>query len=99
MMALALLTTGGCVASTGEDLTRAAARSVISRTLVSNYPGLPVEPTLSCIIDNATTPELVSLASDSVTGPTAATVQTVSTVATRAGTLQCLSRGGVSFPT
>lgn len=90
---LILILVAGCapVMST-EELTRSAARSVVTRSLVARYPDLPVEPVLNCVIDNATQAELVGLASDSVTGPTAATAANIAAISSRPETLACLAQ-------
>ena len=89
---LILALTAGCVPMSGEDLTRSAARSVVTRSLAARYPDVPIEPVLNCVIDNATQSELIGLASDSVTGPTAATAGTIAAIASRPATLTCLTR-------
>ena len=93
LLALALiLSSAACVPVTGEDLTRAAARSVVTRSLATRYPDVPIEPVLNCVIDNATGDELIGLASDSVTGPTAATAGTIAAISSRPATLACLAQ-------
>lgn len=90
--ALILALAAGCVPMSGEDLTRSAARSVVTRSLAARYPDLPIEPVLNCVIDNATQSELIGLASDSVTGPTAATAGTIAAISSRPETLACLTQ-------
>lgn len=89
---LILSLVAGCVPMSGEELTRSAASSVITRSLATRYPDLPIEPVLNCVINNASQSELVGLASDSVTGPTAATAATIATISSRPETLACLTR-------
>ncbi|SHJ24423.1 hypothetical protein SAMN04488012_106101 [Palleronia salina] len=84
-----------CTPADRDQVTRSAARSVVSRVVVQQFPGVPVQPAIDCIIDNATTPELVGLASDAVTGPTAATTEVVTRIASRPPTIQCLVGQGL----
>ncbi|CAM4396312.1 hypothetical protein [Palleronia rufa] len=90
------LALAGCTPVSSDQLTRNAARAVVTKTLVNRYPGVPLEPALDCVIDNATTGELLGLASDSLTGPTEATAQTVLTISRRPGTLQCFAGRGMT---
>lgn len=95
---IAALALGGAAACTPADrdqVTRSAARSVVSRVVVERFPNVPVQPAIDCIIDNATTPEILGLASDAVTGPTAATTEQVLRIAQRPPTLQCLATQGL----
>ena len=92
---IGLLALSGCVVPSTEDITRNAAKSTVNRVVVSRFPGLPVEPSINCIIDNATQGEILGLASDSVTGPTEATIQTVFSIIRRPATVQCLASSGV----
>ena len=84
-----------CTPMQRDQVTREAARSVVNRVVVERFPGLPVQPSIDCVIDNATTEELLSLASETVTGPTAASAQTVIAIATRPRTIQCLASEGL----
>ncbi|QFU07863.1 hypothetical protein PARPLA_02151 [Rhodobacteraceae bacterium THAF1] len=92
---LPVLALSACVVPTTQDITRNAAKSTVNRVVVSRFPGLPVEPSINCIVDNATQGEILGLASDSVTGPTEATIQTVFSIIRRPATVQCLATRGV----
>ncbi len=96
--AAALLLAGACVPATGEEIARDAAKSVIGRTVATRFPGLPVQPAVDCLVDNATNEEVLALASDTVTGPTAATTETVLAIASRPRTLNCLAASGATMP-
>ena len=84
-----------CTPMQRDQVAREAARSVVTRVVVERFPGVPVQPSINCLVDNATTDELLSLASEAVTGPTAASAQTVTAIATRPLTVQCLAREGL----
>ena len=96
--ALAVLCAAALAACTPADqdrLTRDAARAAVTPVLVERFPGVPLEPALNCVIDNATSRELLSLAADSVIGPTANTVEIVNNIVSRRGTLTCLLASGL----
>ncbi|MBJ3763935.1 hypothetical protein ILP92_14375 [Maribius pontilimi] len=95
LVLLGTLAIVACTPAARDDVTRSAARSVVSRVVIDRFPSVPVQPAIDCIIDNATTNELVGLASDAVLGPTAATTETVSRIAQRPQTLQCLATEGL----
>jgi len=84
-----------CTPAQQDELTRDAAKRVVRPILQERLPGVPVEPATDCIIDNATSGELLSLAADAVTGPTANTVEIVSDIATRPETIRCLATEGL----
>lgn len=84
-----------CTPMQRDQVTREAARSVVNRVVAERFPGLPAGSTIDCVIDNATMDELLSLASETVTGPTAASTQTVSAIATRPRTIACLASEGL----
>ena len=96
MLIVAGLVLGACTSMQRDQVTREAARSVVTRVVVERFPGLPVQPSIDCVIDNATTDELLSLASEAITGPTAASTQTVAGIATRPRTIQCLASEGLA---
>ena len=84
-----------CTPQQQDELTRDAAKRAVRPVLEQRLPGVPVEPATDCIIDNASSRELLSLAADAVTGPTANTVEIVSDIATRPETIQCLATEGL----
>ena len=94
IFATLLLFLAGC-ATTADDLTRDAAKSVVRPVLQEQFPGIPVEPATDCIIDNASAEELLALAADAVTGPTASTVQVIGNIASRPETITCLASDGL----
>ena len=91
-LALPLL---ACTVEQQDELTRDAAKRVVRPVLEERLPGVPVEPATDCIIDNASSGELLSLAADAMTGPTANTVDIVSDIATRPETVRCLATEGL----
>lgn len=90
-----VLALAACTPQMQDELTRDAARTAIRPVLEQRFPGVPLEPASDCVIDNATSVELLSLASDAVTGPTASTVQVVGNIAARPETIQCFVNEGL----
>ena len=84
-----------CSPAAQEQLTRDAARTAVRPVVADTFPGVPLDPAVDCVIDNARGNELLSLAADAVTGPTANTVEIVSNIVRRPGTLTCLAEDGL----
>lgn len=84
-----------CTPGIQDQLARDAAKTAVRPVLQQRLPGVPVEPATDCIIDNATASEILSLAADAVTGPTANTVQIVSNILVRPDTITCLANEGL----
>ena len=84
-----------CSPQTQDQIARQAAKSTVARVVADKYPGLPVEPALDCVIDNASSTQIYALAADSVTGPTASTVEVVSDIVSKPETLTCLAAEGL----
>ncbi|WP_413720514.1 hypothetical protein [Silicimonas sp. MF1-12-2] len=84
-----------CTPQMQDELTRDAARTAVRPVLEQRFPGIPLEPATDCVIDNASSSELLALAADAVTGPTANTVEIVSDVVSRPATIECLAREGL----
>lgn len=93
VVALAALT--ACTPEIQDELTRDAAKSVVRPILAERLPGVPVEPATDCVIDNANSRELLTLAADAVTGPTASSVEIVADIVTRPDTIRCLVNEGL----
>lgn len=93
MLSITLLL--ACTPAQQDELTRDAAKRAVRPVLAERLPGVPLEPATDCIIDNASSRELLSLAADAVTGPTANTVEIVGDIATRPETIRCLAEEGL----
>ena len=92
---VALITLIACTADQQNDLTRSAAKRTVTPIVQDKFPGVPVEPSVNCVIDNASSRELISLASEAVTGPTASSVEIVANIVSRPDTLECLVTSGL----
>lgn len=84
-----------CTADQQDELARDAAKKSVRPVLQERFPGVPLEPATDCIIDNASSKEILSLAADAVTGPTASTVEIVGNIASRPDTIRCLAEEGL----
>ena len=94
-MILAALLLSACTPQMQDELARDAAKNAVRPVLQDRLPGVPVEPATDCVIDNATSREILALAADAVTGPTANTVEIVSDILARPETLTCLATEGL----
>ena len=92
---LFLLVLAACTPGMQDELARDAAKSAVRPVLEERFPGVPLEPATNCVIENATANEILSLAADAVTGPTANTVEIVSDILSRPATLTCLATEGL----
>lgn len=96
----ALIGLSGCM--TGQDLmqegTRKAAKSVVTPVVAQKFPGRNTEAITNCVIDNATTKELLGLAKDAATGGTGSAA-TVINIAGRTGTLKCIVKSELRLGT
>ena len=93
--ALVALALTACSPEFQDELARDVAKNAVRPVLQDRLPGVPVEPATDCVIDNATANEILSLAADGVTGPTANTVEIVSDILRRPDTLTCLATEGL----
>ncbi len=89
---IAVMALAGC--SAGEDIvqesSRNAAKRVVTPIVEDNFPGRNATLYSDCIIENATTKEIVTLARATILGVTDSTLDTVINVATRPNTLTCI---------
>ena len=90
---LMVLGLSGCVTDgIVQDTSREAAKSVVTPIIVEKFPGRNTEAYSNCVIDNATTDEIFSLAKAAVTGVDNNTINTVIGISTRGDTLKCFVR-------
>ena len=91
----AALLIAACTPQQQDELARDAAKNAVRPVIQERLPGVPAEPATDCVIDNATASEILSLAADAVTGPTASTVEIVTRILSRPETLTCLATEGL----
>lgn len=78
-----------------QDTSREAAKRVVTPIVIDKFPGRNTEAYSNCVIDNATTDEIFSLATAAVAGVDQDTVNTVVGISTRGDTLKCFVRAEI----
>ena len=78
-----------------EDLTRDAAKRAVEPVVADRFPGLNIDPAVECIVANAGPDELLALAGDALTGPTASTIEITGNIAVRPSTGACFASNGL----
>lgn len=88
---ISLLALSGCVTDDiVQESSRKAAKSVVTPIIEEKFPGRNAATYSDCVIDNASTKEIFSLAKAAVTGPDADAVSTVVGIVARRGTIECI---------
>lgn len=93
-MVLALVL-AACSPQAQDRVAREAARSAITPVVTQRFPGVPLEPTLDCIIDNANAAQIRALAADAVLGANQNTIEIVSDIVSKPETITCLAAEGL----
>ena len=91
LMAVASCGPGGVA----DQVARQQAKQAVYPVLATRFPGVPVEPAADCIIDNASSGEILQLARAGVAGPEPEDIDLIVRVATRQETLNCLLNEGL----
>ncbi|MEM9971969.1 MAG: hypothetical protein AAF762_12845 [Pseudomonadota bacterium] len=94
-LVVSLVAVTACTAAQQDTLAQDAAKRAVRPVLAERFPGVPVEPAVDCVIENATAQEILSLASDAVIGPTASTVEITTRIVSRPATIRCLAEDGL----
>ncbi len=84
-----------CSPQAQDQIAREAARSAITPVIAERFPGVPLQPAVDCIIDNASAVQIRALAADAVVGPNENTAQIVSDIVSKPETLTCLAAEGL----
>lgn len=95
LLASLLLLTACVSTNPVEAVARASAKSVVLPVVQQRLPGPQAEAVAVCVIDNANTDEIFSLARDVGTRAGTSTVQTIATILQRPATIQCVLRAGI----
>jgi len=90
-----LLLLMACSQEAQDQIVRDAARASATKVLAEKFPGVPLQPAADCVIDNASSRQILSLAADSIMGPTANTVEIVTNIVSKPETLTCLAAQGL----
>lgn len=94
---LSLFALVACAPGAQDQIARSAAKEAVRPVLAERFPGVPLDGATDCVIDNATSQEILTLAADAVTGPTASTVEVVARIVTRPEAVECLIREGAAL--
>ena len=94
-LGIALLALAACTSAQQDSLAQDAAKQAVRPILEERFPGVPLEPATDCVIENATAQEILVLAADAVTGPTASTVEVTTRILSRPETIRCLAEDGL----
>ena len=78
-----------------DQIARTAAKSVVLPVVQQRLPGPQAEAVAICVIDNANSNEILTLARDVGTRAGTRTVQIIATVLQRPNTIQCVLRAGI----
>ncbi len=96
MATLSALALTACTTTNPMDaVARASAKSVVLPVVQQRLPGPQAEAVAVCVIDNANSTEILSLARDVGTRAGTTTVQTIATILQRPDTIQCVLRAGI----
>ncbi len=68
---------------------------MVNDVVQSRFPGVNAAPYTDCIIDNASTDEIISLAQNALTQNTNAAAQTVLAIAGRPDTSTCIAQSAL----
>lgn len=92
-LALAGLALTGCaeITATADQTARDAAKRGVTPVVQAQFPGLPVEPIVDCVVQYAEWPEVLELARAATLGPTSETTRVVIDVASRPDTVRCIA--------
>jgi len=96
-----LLALSACdyASQSADQLARQQAKAVINGVVADRLPGVNAAPVTDCIVDNATTNEIVTIAGAAVTGVTAATAAQVVAITRRPDTMTCIASNGLGLLT
>lgn len=100
MLSVTALAMSGCVDDDQFMLetSRSVAKRVITPIMADKFPGRNTAAYTDCVIDNATTDEIIGIAEDAVTGVDSETVGTVLRIASRSGSLRCFASVELGVP-
>ena len=93
---LCLLVLTACSNPLVEDTSREVAKGAVNDVVSTRFPGVNAAPYTDCIIDNASTDEILSLAQSALTNNTNAAANTVLTIAGRPGTSTCIAESALT---
>jgi hypothetical protein len=87
-----LMMLAGCMQDlgpAGDILTRDVAKGVVNSAVKARFPGVDARPLTDCIIDNASSGEIVQIAEGALVGTNQATTNLIVKIAERPETVRC----------
>lgn len=87
----------GCLDNSAlvEETSRSAAKGVVKSVINSKFPGVDADRYVDCVMDNADTDQIITLAKAAVTGVDDTTVATVTEIAKEPETLKCIAQSSL----
>lgn len=79
-----------------EDTSRQIAKGVVNSVIQQRFPGVNAAPYTDCVIDNASTEEILGLAQNAALGDNQSATATVITITQRPATTQCITQNAIS---
>ena len=90
-LALGLMSACTVAEQLAQQTIRQEAKAVVNGLVAERLPGVNAAPITDCVIDNATTAEIVTIGQAAVTGVTPEVTELVFSVFQRPGTIGCIS--------
>lgn len=81
----------------GDVLARDAAKGVVNNVVQSRFPGVDAAPYTDCIIDNASSGEILEIGQAALIGTTPATTNLVVEIASRPDTVRCAANNALGL--
>lgn len=78
-------------ATSVDDVARSGAKTVVNGIVASRFPGVDASVATDCVIDNASTAEIVEIGQAAIVGTTSATTALVLEIAQRPDTVSCIA--------
>ncbi len=91
-LCVASMALAGCMQDlgpAGDMLARDAAKGVVNTAVQARFPGVDARPLTDCIIDNASSGEIVQIAEAALVGGNQATTSLIVDIAERPETVRC----------
>ncbi|WP_371168215.1 succinate dehydrogenase [Aliiroseovarius sp. 2305UL8-7] len=92
-----VLVLSGCEAAgvATDQIVRQQAKVAINAAVAQRFPGVNAEPITNCVVDNATTQEIVTIAGAAAAGTPETSSRTIIEIVQRPATLQCITNTGL----
>ncbi|WP_143104129.1 succinate dehydrogenase [Poseidonocella sedimentorum] len=82
--------------SSADQLVRSQAKQAVNNTVAARFPGIDASFATDCIIDAASSDELIYLASSAVSGGDQRTVSKILEIAQRPQSATCIAQNGIA---